>query len=93
MSFWSSDDKIPVKQSKVAIQVENGLDFKSKQTLNFEIPPQVGFIQPKETYLSFDVKILGSETLKQRLMLDKMGAQVLIRDITIRSGGAGGGSS
>ena len=90
MSFWSSDDKIPVKQSKVAIQVENGLDFKSKQTLNFEIPPQVGFIQPKETYLSFDVKVLGSETLKQRLMLDKMGAQVLIRDITIRSGGAGG---
>ena len=90
MSFWSSDDKIPVKQTKVAIQVENGLDFKSGQTLNFHIPPNVGFIQPKETYLRLDVEILGSETLKQRLMLDKMGGQVLIRDITIRSGGAGG---
>ena len=90
MSFWSSQDKIPVKQTKVAIQVENGLDFKSGQTLNFHIPPNVNFIQPKETYLRLDVEILGSETLKQRLMLDKMGGQVLIRDITIRSGGAGG---
>jgi hypothetical protein len=91
MSFWTSQDKIPVKQTKVAIQVENGLDFKSRQTLHFHIPPNVGFMQPKETYLRFDVKILDEGlTKKTKLMLDKMGAQVLIRDITIRSGGAGG---
>ena len=91
MSFWSSQDKIPVRQSKVALQVENGLDFKSKQTLHFHIPAQVGFIQPKETYLRFDVKIDDSSlTGSQRFMLDKMGGSCLIRDITIRSGGAGG---
>lgn len=91
MSFWTSQDKIPVRQSKVAVQVENGLNFKSKQTLHFHIPAQVGFLQPKETYLSFDVKIDDSSlTGSQRFMLDKMGGSCLIRDITIRSGGAGG---
>ncbi len=91
MSFWTSDDKIPVKQTKVSVPAENGLDYLSKQTVHFHIPPNVNFIQPKETYLRFDVKIKDDRLGHQgKFMLDKMGGSCVIRDIRVFSGGAGG---
>ena len=89
--FWSSDDKIPVRQTKVSIPAENGLNFKSNQVINFMIPSTTEFIQPKETYLRFDVKIDDTTWAAdgtQRFQLDKMGGSVVIRDIRISSGGA-----
>jgi hypothetical protein len=91
--FWSSDDKIPVRQTKVSIPAENGLNFKSNQVINFMIPSTTEFIQPKETYLRFDVKIDDTTWAAdgtQRFQLDKMGGSVVIRDIRIYAGGAGG---
>jgi hypothetical protein len=91
--FWSSDDKIPVRQTKVSIPAENGLNFKSNQVINFMIPSTTQFIQPKETYLRFDVKIDDTTWAAdgtQRFQLDKMGGSVVIRDIRIYAGGAGG---
>jgi hypothetical protein len=92
MSFWSSEDKIPVRQTKVSIPAENGLEYTSGQTINFIVPPNISFIQPKETYLHVDVNIEGNTAgdTRTRLMLDKMGGSVLIRDIRVYSGGAGG---
>jgi hypothetical protein len=91
MSFWTADDKIPVRQTKVAIPAENGLDFTASQTVHITIPPNIEFFQPKETYLHFDLQIsdtgLGRPT---KLQLDKQGGSVVIRDIRISSGGAGG---
>ena len=91
--FWSVSDKIPVKQTKVSIPSENGLNFKSNQVMNFNIPASTQFIQPRETYLRFDVKIDDSTWAAdgtQRFQLDKMGGSVVIRDIRIYAGGAGG---
>jgi hypothetical protein len=91
--FWSSDDKIPVRQTKVSIPAENGLNFKSNQVINFMIPSTTEFIQPRETYLRFDVKIDDTTWAAdgtQRFQLDKMGGSVVIRDIRIFAGGAGG---
>ena len=89
-TFWSSDDKIPVKQTKISIPAEHGLDYDAGQVVNITIPANVRFIQPKETYLKFDVLLKGG-TAGNRVMLDaECGGQVLIRDIRIYSGGAGG---
>ena len=90
MSFWSASDKIPVRQTKVSIAAENGLDYTAGQTINFMIPPTVEFIQPKETYLRFDCQVDMGTMPPTRLQLDKMGGSVVIRDIRVYSGGAGG---
>jgi hypothetical protein len=88
--FWTSEDKIPISQKKVSVQAENGLSYSLGQQINFVIPPTIGFFMPSETYLRMDVKIQYPSGLKgQPLTLDgDIGANVLIRDIRISSGGA-----
>ena len=58
MSFWSVDDKIPVRQTNVSVFAEHGLEYKSSQKINFHIPPTISYFQPRECYLEFDVQIL-----------------------------------
>ena len=94
MSFWSVDDKIPIRQTNVSVYAEHGLEYKSSQKINFHIPPTIPYFQPRECYLEFDVQILckngvaGQDPV--RLTLDaETGGQSLIRDIRIHSGGAG----
>jgi len=91
MSFWSSSDKIPVKQTKVSIPAENGLNFKHGGLVHITVPPTVKFFQPKESYLEWTVNIDAQPGFPTRLQLDdKLGSQVCIRDIRVYSGGAGG---
>lgn len=96
--FWVADDLIPISQTKVKIPSENGLTFSEGQEINIRVPPTIQFIQPKQCYLAMDVQLglpsnangSAPDGMRTRLMLDEaLGAQVLIRDITIRSGGAG----
>lgn len=88
--FWASEDKIPISQKKVSVQAENGLSYSLGQQVNFVIPPTIGFFMPSETYLRMDVKVQYPSGFKgQPLTLDgDIGANVLIRDIRISSGGA-----
>lgn len=89
-SFWTSEEKIPISQKKVSVQAENGLSYNLGQQVNFVIPSTIGFFMPSETYLRMDVKIKYPSGLGgQPLTLDgDIGANVLIRDIRISSGGA-----
>jgi len=91
--FWTAEDKIPISQTQVSIPAENGLAYSANQKINFHIPPTVGFLQPKESYLKFDVKVkkpASASATPTRLQLDaEIGGQVLIRDIRVSSGGAG----
>lgn len=94
MSFWSVDDKIPVRQTNVSVFAEHGLEYKSSQKINFHIPPTISYFQPRECYLEFDVQILERNGVAgqppARMTLDaETGGQSLIRDIRIHSGGAG----
>jgi len=88
--FWTSEEKIPISQKKVSVQAENGLSYSLGQQINFVIPPTIGFFMPSETYLRMDVKVQYPSGFKgQPLTLDgDIGANVLIRDIRISSGGA-----
>ena len=90
-SYWTADDKIPIAQKKVSVPSENGLEYSAGQKIIINVPPTVQYIQPKESYLSWNVKLaLPSNSSATRLTLDEtLGAQVLIRDIRIFSGGVG----
>jgi len=91
MSFWTADDKIPVQQTKVSIPAEHGLDYSAGQKINIHIPPTIKYFQPKESYLHFDVVLkTASGGHPVKMSLDgETGAQCLIRDISIFSGGSG----
>ena len=91
MSFWTSDEKIPISQTKVSIPAEHGLEYSPGNKCEFQIPAGIGFFQPKESYLNLTCQIekstVGDPT---RLQLDgETGLQCLIRDVRIYSGGAG----
>lgn len=89
-NFWTSEDKIPIGQTKIAVPAEHGLDYDPGQKIEFHIPSSVNFFQPKESYLKFDVELSNPTTAKTFLQLDgQLGGQVLIRDLRIYSGGAG----
>jgi hypothetical protein len=95
-TFWTAEDKIPVSQKKVSVQAENGLEYNLGQQIDFVIPASTGYMMPSETYLRMDVKINNTqldattdEGKKSRVCLDsELGANVLIRDIRVSSGGA-----
>ena len=97
-NFWSADDKLPISQKSVSIPSANGLNYSAGQRITFDVPSTVEYIQPKECYLSFEVQIqyptlnadpaVGAKPT--RLQLDPvLGGQSLIKEISIKSGGAG----
>ena len=91
-SFWEAEDLIPIGQTKVSIQAENGLAYSLGQKINFVIPASTGFMMPSETYMRMDVKVQcpgDTNGFMTRLSLDgETGVNVLIKDIRISSGGA-----
>lgn len=91
-SFWKTEDKVPVSQKSISIPSSNGLEYSGGQRVVIEIPSTVEFIQPKESYLQFDVqlKLPSGVTNQTYLQLDEtLGGQILLKDIRIYSGGAG----
>ena len=89
--FWTSQEKIPISQTKISVPAEHGLEYSPGNKCEFHIPPSIGFFQPKESYLNLSVKISKDASADPtRLQLDaETGAQVLIRDVRIYSGGSG----
>lgn len=89
MSFWASENKIAIGQTKVAIPSENGLSYSAGQKIDITIPREIQFFQPKESYLSLDVEIaMPSGRPATRLSLDEyIGGQVLIKDIRVYTQG------
>ena len=57
MSYFIADDKLPVLQQQVSIPSENGLSYNSTQTIELNIPAGTKFINPKNCYLQFNVKL------------------------------------
>lgn len=89
MSFWASENKIAIGQTKVAIPSENGLSYSAGQKIDITIPREIQFFQPKESYLSLEVEIsLPDSRPTTRLTLDEyIGGQVLIKDIRVYTQG------
>ena len=92
-SFWRNDDKIKVSQTQVSVPSTNGLSYtgtagQSGRRVDFEIPSTVKFLDGKNSYLQFDIKVAAPVGLTPtRLQLDPfIGGQSVVRNIRIYSG-------
>tara|TARA_R110000851_G_scaffold258693_2_gene411159 strand:+ start:3144 stop:4973 length:1830 start_codon:yes stop_codon:yes gene_type:complete len=92
-SFWKNNGKIQVSQTQVAIPSTNGRSYSgtagiSGKRIDFDIPPSVKFMDGKNSYLNFDIKLAlpdgGSPT---RIHLDpSIGGQSIIKNIRFYTG-------
>ena len=93
-SYWRNDEKIGVKQTQVSVPSTNGRSYSATAgsgggRMDFEIPPSVKFLDGKNSYLQFDVK-LSAGAIPTRLTLDPfIGAQSLVKNLRIYSGSRG----
>ena len=86
--FFVADNKIPLKESYVAIPSQNGLSYNAQKLIEFYIPPNVDAFKPRNSYLQFDLEISQDTSASNtRLQLDELiGGQVLIDTVRIHSG-------
>ena len=90
-SYWRNDEKIGVKQTQVSVPSTNGRSYSATAgsgggRMDFEIPSSVKFLDGKNSYLQFDVK-LSAGALPTRLTLDPfIGGQSLVKNLRIYSG-------
>jgi len=87
-SYWGVDNTVQIGETKVEIPAENGLSFSGGQKVSFNIPAdQVKFIDGKNSYFSWDVKIaLPAGKTPTRLQLDEAGGNILVKNCRIYSG-------
>lgn len=92
-SFWKNDEKIKVSQTQIAVSSTNGRSYSgtagiSGKRIDFEIPSNVKFMDGKNSYLNFDVKLACPSGLAPtRLQLDPtIGGQSVVKNIRIYSG-------
>ncbi len=87
--FFVADNKIPLKESYVAIPSQNGLSYSAQKLIEFYIPPNIDAFKPKNSYLQFDLELSQDESggLSTRLQLDELiGGQILLDTVRIHSG-------
>ena len=92
-SYWRNDEKIKVSQTQVSIPSTNGQSYtgtagQSGRRVDFEIPPTVKFMDGKNSYLQFDIKVaVPSGGVPTRLHLDPfIGGQSVVKNLRIYSG-------
>ncbi len=92
-SYWRNDDKIKVSQTQVSVPSTNGLSYtstagQSGRRVDFEIPSTVKFMDGKNSYLQYDIKVgLPAGLSPTRLHLDPfIGGQSVVKNIRIYSG-------
>jgi hypothetical protein len=87
--YWSADDSMKVGETKISIPSENGLEYDPGNKVQFFIPPTTKFMDGRESYLEFNVKLsLPAGKAPTRLQLDKC-SSTLIRNIRIYDGTRG----
>ena len=99
-TYWSSEEKLPIGQTKVSIPSDNGLNYQGGQRIIFTIPDNLEYINPINSVLECDFKIdlpaQGEATTdtdagwtQTRLMLDaELGGSALIRHIRVYANSA-----
>jgi hypothetical protein len=92
-SYWRNDDKIKVSQTQVSVPSTNGQSYtgtagQNGRRVDFEIPPTVKFLDGKNSYLQFDIKLaVPAGDTPTRLQLDPfIGGQSVIKNLRIYSG-------
>jgi hypothetical protein len=89
-AYWSADNSVSVGEKKISVPSENGLSYSPGQKVQIFVDPSTKFMDGRETYLQFNVKLSlpsggGTPT---RLQLDKC-TSTLIKNIRIYDGSRG----
>ena len=89
MSYWQADDSVRVGEKKISIPSENGLSYSPGQKVQIFVDPSTKFMDGRETYLQFNVKLsLPAGKKPTRLQLDQC-TSTLIKNIRIYDGSRG----
>ena len=89
--YWRADDSMKVGETKISVPSENGLEYDPGAKVQFFVPPTTKFMDGRETYLEFNVKLslpTAGGTIPTRLQLDKC-SSTLIKNIRIYDGTRG----
>ena len=88
--YWRADDTVRVGETKISIPSENGLEYSPGQKVQLYVDGSTKFMDGRETYLQADFKItLPAGATPTRLQLDKVGGNILIKNIRIYDGTRG----
>lgn len=74
----------PFMAIQTKVPAANGSTFGPGQTVRFDLPASMGFVDPKRTYLVFNLALASDRYVRPQP--DYLGANVLIRSMTIRAG-------
>lgn len=92
MSYWRNENKVQLSQTQVSIPSTNGLTYTGTagsggRRVDFEIPPSVKFLDGKNSYLQFDIKLGITSADPTRIQLDPfIGGQSVVKNLRIYSG-------
>ena len=90
MSYWRSDSVVHIGEEQVEIPAERGLQYVvggSSRKVQFKIPQSIGIFSGKDSYLSWDMKILNANPLVTRLQLDPAGGGMMVQNIRLLNNG------
>lgn len=92
-NIFETSDFIPVSQTKISIPSSNGLDYNPNQRIEIDIPADIEFINPTETFLECDVNLVFPTDAAGDLTVNPSNfnllPQLLMKDIRVYSGGSG----
>ena len=92
-NIFETSDFIPVSQTKVSLPATNGLDYNPNQRIEIDIPADIEFINPQETFLECDVNLRFPVNSSNILTVNPSNftllPQLLMKDIRVYSGGSG----
>ena len=81
MDFVSSQYNKTIPSKSTFVPSDNQLDYSDGQTIRFEIPSFMGFIDPRQTYLKFNVSVVNSPAVVR--LSNKCGSHSLIDQLRI----------
>ena len=91
-SYWKNDEKIKVSQTQVSIPSTNAQSYtgtagQTGRRVDFDIPPTVKFMDGKNSFLQFDIKLaIPAGDIPTRLHLDPfIGGNSIVKNLRIYS--------
>jgi len=87
-SYWKNEDKIKVSQTQVSVPSTNAQSYtgtagQSGRRVDFDIPPTVKFMDGKNSFLQFDIKLaIPAGDTPTRLQLDPfIGGSSIVKNL------------
>jgi len=90
MSYWRADSVVHIGEEQVEIPAERGLQYvvgQQSRKVVFKVPQSIGIFSGKDSYLSWDMKILNTNAVTTRLQLDPAGGGMMVQNIRLMNNG------